>query len=161
MPSKKQKNTPKKQSIISASQEEDTQVQQQLTNYLQIATTLYNSSDTSQAEAALIPITSLSEAGQILLLQALSREKTKEAADVLLAMNTFAPLKEARKEARRSLIRLEASRLYPQWTPPAPPAPVVPEEIVSDKSTAFLERAVHRHQGGGRDAITPLLGARE
>ena len=137
MPSKKQKNTPKKQSIISASQEEDTQVQQQLTNYLQIATTLYNSSDTSQAEAALIPITSLSEAGQILLLQALSREKTKEAADVLLAMNTFAPLKEARKEARRSLIRLEASRLYPQWTPPAPPAPVVPEEIVPTNPPRF------------------------
>ncbi len=137
MPSKKQKNTQKKQSISSVSQEEDTQVQEQLTNYRHIATALYNSSDSSQAEAALTPITSLSESGQILLLQALSREKTTEAADVLLAMNTFAPLKEARKEARRSLIRLEASRLYPQWTPPAPPVPVVPEETVSTNPPRF------------------------
>jgi tetratricopeptide (TPR) repeat protein len=128
MPSKKQRNTPKKQSISSVSQEEDTQIQQQLTNYPQIATALHSSSDTSQAEAALAPITNLSESAQIVLLQALSREKMTEAADVLLAMNTFAPLKEARKEARRSLIRLEASRLYPQWTPPSPPAPVATEE---------------------------------
>lgn len=137
MPSKKQKNTPKKQSISSVSQEEDTQVQEQLTNYLQIATALHNSSDTGQAETALTPITSLSESGQMVLLQALSREKTTEAADVLLAMNTLAPLKEARKEARRSLIRLEASRLYPQWTPPAPPVPVVPEETVSTNPPRF------------------------
>ncbi len=136
MPSKKQRNNPKKQSINSVSQEEDTLVQQQLANYRQIAAALYNNSDTNQAETALAPITDLSESAQIVLLQALSREKTTEAADVLLAVNTFAPLKEVRKEARRSLIRLEAARLYPQWTPPSPPAPVV-EETASTTAPRF------------------------
>jgi tetratricopeptide (TPR) repeat protein len=129
MPSKKQRNNPKKQSINSVPQEEDTQVQQQLTNYRQTAAALYSSNTTNQAEAALAPVTSLSESAQIVLLQALSREKKTEAADILLAVNTFAPLKEVRKEARRSLIRLESSKTYPQWTPPSPPLPVVEEPV--------------------------------
>src|SRR6266480_4380502 len=82
----------------------------------------------SQAEQALEPITNLTESAQIVLLKELARENTTEAADVLLAINTYAPLKEARKEARRSLIRLEATRHYPQWTPPKMPEPVVSEE---------------------------------
>jgi len=101
MPSKKPKNTPKKQSITSVPQEEDEQVQQQLADYRQTAAALQSSKTTHEAEVALTPLTNLSESAQIVLLQALSREKTVEAADVLLAMNTFAPLKEVRKDARR------------------------------------------------------------
>ena len=129
MPSKKQRNSPKKQSTNSIAQEEETLVQQQLANYRQIADALYGSNDISQAEEALAPITSLLEDTQIVLLQALSREKTTEAANILLAANTFAPVKEGRKEARRSLIRLEGARVYPQWTPPSPPTPVVEEAL--------------------------------
>ncbi|MBV9257941.1 MAG: tetratricopeptide repeat protein [Ktedonobacteraceae bacterium] len=136
MSSKKQKNHPKKQSTTSVSQEEESLVQQQLANYQQTAAGLYQSSDTGQAEAVLSSITDLSESAQIVLLQALAREKTTEAADVLLAVNTFAPLKEARKEARRSLIRLEGNRIYPRWTPPSPPAPAI-EEISSTNSARF------------------------
>ena len=146
MAPKKQRNTPKKQSTTSVSQEEEALIQQQLVNYQQTAATLHSSSDTSQAEAAISSITSLSESAQIVLLQALSREKMNEAADVLLAVNTFAPLKEVRKEARRSLIRMEGARLYPHWTPPSPPVPVVAgtlstsspiEEIPSPDSLRF------------------------
>ncbi len=125
MSPKKQRNTPKKQSTTSVSQEEEALVQQHLVNYQQIAAALYHSSDTSQAEAAISSITNLAENAQAVLLQALSREKTTEAADVLLAVNTFAPSKEVRKEAHRSLIRMEGARLYPHWTPPSPPKPIV------------------------------------
>src|SRR6266487_774185 len=136
MPQKKHGNNPKKQ--ISVSQEENALVQQQLTDYLKTAAALKRSSNPGQAEEALTPITSLSESAQIALLKALSKENTTESANVLLAVNTFAPLKEARKEARRSLIRLEEARYYPQWTPPQPPAPVAAiEEATSTGPMRF------------------------
>jgi tetratricopeptide (TPR) repeat protein len=138
MAPKKQRNTPKKQTTTSISQEEEVLIQQQLVNYQQIAVALDDSSTTSQVETAISPITSLSEDAQIVLLQALSREKMNEAADILLAVNTFAPLKEVRKEAHRSLIRMEGARFYPTWTPPSPPAPApVVEEIPSLDSLRF------------------------
>jgi tetratricopeptide (TPR) repeat protein len=58
-------------------------------------------------------------------LKALSKENTAPAADLLAAINALSPDKEARKEARRSLIRLEASKIYPQWTPPIAHTPAV------------------------------------
>ena len=128
MPRQKPGNNPKKQSAASISQEEHALVQQQLASYRQIAAALVRSQEPAQAEQALEPITNLTESAQIVLLKELARENTTEAADVLLAINTYAPLKEARKEARRSLIRLEATRHYPQWTPPKMPEPVVSEE---------------------------------
>src|SRR6266496_1758707 len=136
MPQKEHGNNPKKQ--ISVSQEENALVQQQLTDYLKTAAALKRSSNPGQAEEALTPITSLSESAQIALLKALSKENTTEAANVLLAVNTFAPLKETRKEARRSLIRLEEARYYPQWTPPQPPAPAAAiEEATSTGPMRF------------------------
>lgn len=116
MPRQKPGDTSKDPSALS--QEENALVQQQLAGYRQIAQALLRSQDPAQAENALQPITDLPEIAQLALLKALGKEKTVEAADVLLAVNTYAPIKEARKEARRALMRLEGSRRYPQWTPP-------------------------------------------
>src|SRR5260370_13779847 len=52
------------------------------------------------------------------LLKELSKEHENDAADVLIAVNELSPIKNVRKEARRSLIRLEELRVYPQWQPP-------------------------------------------
>ncbi len=127
MSRQKHGNNPKKQSAVSISQEENALVQQRLADYRQITAALVRSQHPAQVENALEPITSLPESAQVVLLKALAKENTTEAADVLLAINTFAPLKEVRKEAHRSLIRLEASRRYPQWTPPQSPTPAIEE----------------------------------
>jgi len=116
-PSAAKKQTP-------VSQEDTLQAQQQFVEYHQIAQALRNSIEPAQAEAALAAISSMPEAAQMALLKALGKEHTIDSADVLLAVNTLAPLKEVRKEARRSLIQLEATKTYPQWTPPVAPAPV-------------------------------------
>ncbi len=130
MPRQKPRDTSKNLSAISP--EDNALVQQQLADYRQIAKALLRSQDPAQAENALEPITDLPESAQLALLKALGKENTVEAADVLLAVNTYAPLKEARKEARRSLIRLEGSRRYPQWTPPqVVPAPASEETAIT------------------------------
>ena len=59
------------------------------------------------------------------LLKALSREQHTDAADVLVAINELSSIKEIRKEARRSLIRLEEVRIYPRWSPPIDRTPAV------------------------------------
>ncbi len=120
----------KKQTPSSTSQIDQAQVQQQLTQYHQIASALHTSTEKAQAEVALAPLTGLSESTQIAFLKVLSKESTVDAADIMSAMNTLAPIKEVRKEAHRSLIRLEETQTYPQWTVPtvqevnipAPPA---------------------------------------
>ena len=117
----------KKQNTTSLSQEENALVQEQLAQYRQIAATLVSGQNPEQAEEAIKPITDLPEGVQVALLKALAKENTVEAADVLLAVNTYSALKEPRKEARRSLMRLETSRRYPQWTPPLAPIPVYEE----------------------------------
>src|SRR5690348_2189468 len=130
MPQKKHHNTPdsKKQEPLAFSQEDQNQVELLLAQYNQIAQALHNSTLQAEAEAALLPITSLSEAVQITYLKALSKENTSRAADVMAALNALAPAKEVRKEARRSLIRLESTKTHPEWTPPPPPAPQVEEK---------------------------------
>src|SRR5579864_1627209 len=97
-----------KQASLALSQEEQSQVQLLLTQYNQVAQALYNSAFQPDAEAALTPITSLSEGIQMAYMKALSKENTTASADVLAALNALAPAKEVRKEARRSLIRLES-----------------------------------------------------
>ncbi len=114
------------------SQEEQNQVQLLLTQYEQVAQALYNSPFQPDAEAALTPITNQSEGIQIAYMKALSKENTSAAADVLAALNTLAPAKETRKEARRSLIRLESTKTYPQWTPPPVPAPEEEEPVITN-----------------------------
>ncbi|HWS83866.1 MAG TPA: hypothetical protein VN207_06360, partial [Ktedonobacteraceae bacterium] len=117
--------TKKKNIQISVSQEENTQVQQVFEHYHQIANNLHASKDQKQAETALVEINNLSESAQIALLQELSKEHQVDAADVVTALNQLSPLKSVRKEARRSLIRLEGARIYPQWEPPIDRTPAI------------------------------------
>ena len=118
MPHKKETDT-----LLSA--EDTNQVQLLLAEYHQLADSLHRSDGQAQAEAALADIHAQPEAIQIAWLKALSKEQTGDAADVLAAINAFSPHKEVRKEARRSLIRLEATKTYPSWTPPTVSAPAV------------------------------------
>lgn len=141
MSQKKNKDNQKKPSTAPLSQEEEALVQEILTNYQLITSALYATHNTSQVEEVLAPISELSEGAQMVLLMALSREKTTEAADVLLAINTFSPLKEVRKEARRSLIRMESFRRYPRWTPPSATVAVpalMPAEILQASPSEIL-----------------------
>jgi tetratricopeptide (TPR) repeat protein len=137
----------KKNTQIPISQGENTQAQAVFEHYRQIATDLHSSSDQQQAQAALTEISNLPEGAQLALLKALAKEQNTDAADVLNAINTLSPLKSVRKEARRSLLRLENDRIYPQWHPPVQPqlavqveAPTVPgrfwKGVVTDSRAA-------------------------
>ncbi len=117
--------TKKKNTQISLPQEENTQVQYVFEQYHQIANHLHASKDQKQAETALVEINNLSESAQIALLKELSKEHQVDAADVVIALNQLSPLKSIRKEARRSLIRLESARIYPQWEPPIDRTPAI------------------------------------
>ena len=110
--------TRKKETHAPVSQEDTAQVQHLLGQFHKIAGKLHASSSQTEAEAALADITTLSEAAQLALLKALSKEHDTDAADVLLAINELSQSRAARKEARRSLIRLEEVRIYPKWSPP-------------------------------------------
>ena len=70
-------------------------------------------------------INTLSESAQLALLKELSKEYQVDAADVLTALNELSPLKSVRKEARRSLIRLEGTKIYPRWKPPIDRTPAL------------------------------------
>ncbi len=115
----------KKNTQIAVSQEDNTQAQHILEQYHEIAGNLHTSTDQKQAEDALTEINNMPEGAQIALLKALSKELHTDAADVLIGINELSPIKSVRKEARRSLIRLEGARIYPQWKPPVQPAVVV------------------------------------
>jgi len=115
MPAKKQ---------LSLTPEEQEQTQQLLAHYREIDEHLTHSHNREQEEQALTPLTSLSEVVQLASLKALSKENTVEAANVLAAINEFTPIKEVRKEARRSLIHLESSRIYPHWLARSKPLPI-------------------------------------
>src|SRR5215831_12963762 len=106
-----------KQTPSSFSQEDNAQAQHVFEHYQQIADNLHTSIDQMQAEAALTEINTMAEGAQMALLRALSRERHSDAADLLLAINELSPIKDIRKEARRSLIRLQEARIYPEWNP--------------------------------------------
>jgi tetratricopeptide (TPR) repeat protein len=108
----------RKSRSIPVLQQDNTQVQQIVEQYHQVADNLHNSTDRKQAEAALAEINNLPESTQIALLKALSKERHTDAADILSAVNELSPTKSIRKEARRSLIHLEEARIYPLWRPP-------------------------------------------
>ncbi|HEU5229670.1 MAG TPA: tetratricopeptide repeat protein [Ktedonobacteraceae bacterium] len=116
-------------SLLSA--EEHHQIEHLLAHYHQIAEHLHTSSEQTQAEGTLNDIIALSEPAQIALLKSLSKEQHSDAADIVAGMNALSPNKEVRKEARRSLIRLEATKIYPQWTPPITRAPAVQVHIAN------------------------------
>src|SRR5712692_5070085 len=117
--------TRKKESNIVTSEEENAQIHQVLEQYHQIAGDLHNCADAEQAEAVLADIHSMSEATQVALLKALSREHDSDAADIVIAINELSPHKSIRKEARRSLIRLEEAKIYPRWKPPVTHTPAI------------------------------------
>lgn len=107
------------------SPEETEQVQRLLSQYHQIAELLHTSLDQEQAQAALTVVNDLTEAAQIAFIKSLSKENVLDAADLLAGINAFSQLKEVRKEARRGLLRLEASKIRPQWKPPIEQTPAV------------------------------------
>ncbi len=100
------------------STEENTQLQHLLDRYHELAQQIRTTTTQAQTEAALNDITFLSDKVQIALLKALAKQQTSESADLLTALNAFSPNKEIRKEARRSLLRLDAAKIYSSWTPP-------------------------------------------
>ncbi|HEX9133334.1 MAG TPA: tetratricopeptide repeat protein [Ktedonobacteraceae bacterium] len=115
----------KKTTQLVISQEHNTQAQPIFDQYHEIAEHLHASTNQEQVEAALSEINNMPEGAQVALLKALSKEHHTDAADVLVAINELSPIKDIRKEARRSLIRLEEVRTYPQWSPPIDRTPTV------------------------------------
>src|SRR5260370_13791034 len=90
----------------------------------QIANKLHSSVNENEAHDALTDIDTMSEAAQMALLKALSKEHDTDAADVLIAVNELSPIKNVRKEARRSLIRLRQIPVCPHLQPTMPPPPL-------------------------------------
>ena len=123
------------------SEEDDAQVQHLLGQFHEIANKLHTSISQSHAQAALSEINSLSEAAQVALLKALPKEHSTDAADVLIAVNDLSPIKSVRKEARRSLIRLEGARIYPRWQPPIDRTPAIStvQAEVDNATTPFID----------------------
>src|SRR5260370_34875835 len=110
----------KKATSLPASQEELTQVQHMLAQVHQIANKLHSSVNENEAHDALTDIDTMSEAAQMALLKALSKEHDTDAADVLIAVNELSPIKNIRKEARPPLQRLEEIPAYPHSHTPIP-----------------------------------------
>lgn len=82
-----------------------------------IAAELRQSTSRTQASQALAEIFQATPDTQFGLVKALAKQQEVDAADVLLAMHELAPQKEVRKEARRALIQLAGSKIYPSWAP--------------------------------------------
>ncbi len=108
----------KKRGQPSISQDAQAQSQQVFEQYHQVADKLRASTERQAAEAALAEINALSESVQFALLKSLAREKSGDAADLLLAIHELSPQKNVRKEAKRSLIQLAGAKIHPQWKPP-------------------------------------------
>ena len=139
----------KKQIQPSISQGEQEQVQSLLTHYHQIAIRLRDSTDEQQIVVALTEINNLPASAQIALLKALGGEQQLDAADVLAAVYAFGTLKDARKEARRSLIRLEGARIYPRWEAPLAPTPEVDLFQATDFPPRFLKGQITDSRAAG------------
>jgi tetratricopeptide (TPR) repeat protein len=108
----------------------DNVVEQQLEQYHRLASDLRESTNIDEAGPALNPLVNMTQADQIAYLKALGQEDSSDAADIAQAMFNLAPDKEVRKEARSTLLRLEAQDIYPQWT-------VTPEGLVFSSVTAI------------------------
>jgi tetratricopeptide (TPR) repeat protein len=115
----------KKTTQTLVSQEDFILAQPILDQYHEIAENLHVSTNQEQVQDALNEINNLPEGAQVALLKLLSKEQHVDAAVVLIAINEMSPIKDIRKEARRSLIRLEEIRIYPQWSPPIDRTPAV------------------------------------
>lgn len=115
----------KKETGTQLSQEDHQHIEDLFSRYHQIAEQLHNSGDQTQVEAVLADIMVLPEPVQLALLKRLARENNTDAADILTTMYTLGIYKDVRKEARRGLIRLEATKIYSRWKPPIVQAPAV------------------------------------
>src|SRR5260221_6236328 len=122
----------KKKQQAANSPVDERQIQEILGHYHQIAGTLHESQDQQQAEAALTTINALAEAEQLALLKALSKERDTDAADVATALYELSPSKSVRKEARRSLIRLQELKIYPKWSTPVPRVSALDQFLETD-----------------------------
>lgn len=118
MPQQKDRDT-------SVSPETHEDIQHILDNIHMIAQNLHESNNEVEARAALTDIDNLPAATQMALLKELSRQQETDAADVLLAINELSEDKIIRKEARRSLIRLEGAKIQPRWQPQVTQAPAI------------------------------------
>jgi tetratricopeptide (TPR) repeat protein len=119
----------KKTGQLSIPQEAQAEAQPVFEHYQQLANTVRAVTERQAAEAVLTEINNLSEAAQFALLKALGREKSVDAADLLLAINELNPRKSVRKEARRVLIQLASARVYPQWKPPVEQPPAIGVQV--------------------------------
>ena len=108
----------KKKFAVSTLQADTAQVQDALANYHTVVKNLQKSGSRKQAQEALEEINRLPEPAQVALAKALGREQHTDAADLLVGINELGSQKNARKEAKRSLIQLESHRIYPNWRPP-------------------------------------------
>lgn len=117
--------TQRKDRDTTASPETNEHIQQILDDIHSLAQKLHESSNEAQAKSALADIDDLPAATQIALLKALSKQQETDAADILLAINELSNDKIIRKEARRSLIRLEEAKIQPRWQPPISRAPAI------------------------------------
>lgn len=108
----------KKQQSPRVSQEDNIRAQDIFAHYHQIAGELQASTSRTQVETALSAITEVPESVQVVLLKMLAREPQADAANILLALNETSPIKDVRKEAKRSLIQLQGAKIYPQWSLP-------------------------------------------
>jgi tetratricopeptide (TPR) repeat protein len=118
-----------KETDTSLSPEETERVQRLFSQYHQIAELLHTSLDQEQAEAALTVVNDLSKAAQIAFVKSLAKENETDAADILASINAISQVKEVRKEARRGLLRLESSKILPQWKPPVTETPAAQVSI--------------------------------
>jgi tetratricopeptide (TPR) repeat protein len=110
---------------ITVSAEANEHIQHILDDIHAIAQHLHESSNETQAKSVLADIDNLPAATQMALLKALSKQQETDAADVLLALNELSDDKIIRKEARRSLIRLEEAKIQPRWQPPVSRVPAI------------------------------------
>lgn len=108
----------RKETRSALSAQDEVQMQQLLAQYHQIATNLHGSQTQDEVETAIADVDELPETAQMALLKALAREQNSDAADVLQALHELSPNKAVRKEAKRGLIQLEGSKVYPRWEPP-------------------------------------------
>ncbi len=108
----------KNESAGPISAEDRTRIQALIEQVTSIVEQVRSSQSQQAVEAALAPITTAAESVQMAFIKELARRPQAEVADLLQALYHYGRDRESRKEARRSLIRLEAARVYPQWQPP-------------------------------------------
>lgn len=133
----------KKHQSPRVSQDDNIQARNVFEQYHQIAGKLRTSPSRAQVEVALSPINSLPASVQLALLKILAKEPHTDAADILHALNEISPVKDVRKEAKRSLIQLQGAKIYPQWSLPVEqPAPAAGEVGVVGNAPRFLQGKV-------------------